>query len=208
MITRGTLQNFGYLQFSFLHISAHSYSCCKKMFHLTWNLTFLILIHLRSNCSCAVIRKIVFLYFHGYLVCAFLYMHYTQWITFKSILLSGDVEENPGPDSGIFKFCTFRISLLEAYNSVYNYDLMAITETHLDSNVDKNKPYIDGYTFFNNNHPLDSKRGGVRLYVKYSFPAIRRPELEILPECIIGFIGALVKVMLSNKVRTGGMASQ
>ena len=123
-------------------------------------------------------------------------MHYTQWITFKSILLSGDVEENPGPDSGIFKFCTwnlnsivahdfFRVSLLEAYNSVYNYDLMEITVTHLDSNVDKNKLYIDGYTFFNNNHPLDIKRGGVGLYVKDSFPAIRRPELEILPECII-----------------------
>ena len=123
-------------------------------------------------------------------------MHYTQWITFKSILLSGDVEENPGPDSGIFKFCTwnlnsivahdfFRVSLLEAYNSVYNYDLMAITETHLDSNVDKNKLYIDRYTFFNNNHPLNIKRGGVGLYVKDSFPAIRRPELEILPECII-----------------------
>ena len=41
------------------------------------------------------------------------------------------------------------------------------------------------YTFLNNNHPLDIKRGGVGLYVKDSFPAIRRPELEILPECII-----------------------
>ena len=62
---------------------------------------------------------------------------------------------------------------------------MAITETHLDRKVDKNKLHSDGYTFLNNNHPLDIKRGGVGLYVKDSFPAIRRPELEILPECII-----------------------
>ena len=119
-----------------------------------------------------------------------------QWVIFRSILLSGDVEENPGPDSGTFKFCTwnlnsivahdfFCVSLLEAYNSVYNYDLMAITETHLDSKVDKNKLGIDGYTFLKNNHPLDIKRGGVGLYVKDSFPAIRRPELEILLEWII-----------------------
>ena len=62
---------------------------------------------------------------------------------------------------------------------------MTITETHLDRKVDKNKLHSDGYTFLNNNHPLDIKRGGVGPYVKDSFPAIRRPELEILPECII-----------------------
>ncbi len=180
MITQGILLYFGCSQFSFLHVFAHSYSRCKKVFHLTWNLTVLTLIQLCSNCSCAVIRKVVFLYCYGYVVCAFLYMHYTQWVIFKSILLSGDVEENPGPDSGIFKFCTwnlnsiaahdfFRVSLLEAYNSVYNYDLMAITETHLDSKVDKSKLGIDGYTFLNNNHPLDIKRGRVRLYIKILF---------------------------------------
>ena len=90
---------------------------------------------------------------------------------------------------------------------------MAIIETHFDSKVDKNKLDIAGYTFLNNNHPLDIKRGGVGLYVKDSFPAIRRPELEILPECIIceiqldrkkfsmlWFIEAPVKVMLSLKI--------
>lgn len=48
----------------------------------------------------------------------------------------------------------FRVSLLEAYE-VNNYDLMAITETHLDSKVDESKMYIDGYTFLKNNHPSD-----------------------------------------------------
>ena len=32
---------------------------------------------------------------------------------------------------------------------------------------------------------MDVKRGGVGLYVKESCPVVRRPELEILPECII-----------------------
>ena len=65
MITQGILLYFGCSRFSFLHVFAHSYSRCKKVFHLTWNLTVLILIQLCSNCSCAVIRKVVFLYCYG-----------------------------------------------------------------------------------------------------------------------------------------------
>ena len=66
-----------------------------------------------------------------YIECEFLYMHYTEWVTVSSTLLSGAVEENPGPNSGVFQFCTWnlnstiahdflRASLLEAYNSVYD----------------------------------------------------------------------------------------
>ena len=62
--------------------------------------------------------------------------------SFRTILLSGDVETNPGPAT--LDFCTWilnsifardflRVSLIEAYNSVYNYDLLGVVETHLDS---------------------------------------------------------------------------
>ena len=92
-----------------------------------------------------------------------LYIHYTQWATFIYILLTGEIEKNPGPNSGTFKFCTWnlnsilaydflRVSLLKAYNSVYKYDLIAITETHLDTKViEESKLRIDGYTFLNKN---------------------------------------------------------
>ena len=62
------------------------------------------------------------------------------------------------------EFCTWNInsitandflraSLMEAYNSVYNYDLIGIVETHLDSTVDKDRLDLNGYTFIKDNHP-------------------------------------------------------
>ena len=61
------------------------------------------------------------------------------WLVYMIIMLCGDVETNPGPDT--FNFCCWnlnsitsydflRISLLEAYNSVYKYDLIGVVETH------------------------------------------------------------------------------
>ena len=32
-----------------------------------------------------------------------------------------------------------QISLIEAYNSIFTYDLIGIVETHLDNTVDKNR---------------------------------------------------------------------
>ena len=66
-----------------------------------------------------------------------------QWITHGTILLSGDVERNPGPNLSTFNFCTWnlnsitahdftRLFQIEAYDSIYSYDLIGIVETHLD----------------------------------------------------------------------------
>ena len=57
--------------------------------------------------------------------------------------------------------------------SVYNYDLIGIVETHLDSTIDENKL------------ALNVKRGGVGLYMKDSLPSKRRSDLVTLPECIV-----------------------
>ena len=77
------------------------------------------------------------------------------------------------------------MSLLEAYNTVYSYDLIGIVETHLDGNIDIEKLNLNGYYFINSNHPQNRKRGGVGLYIKESFPCRRGSDLEILPECIV-----------------------
>ena len=54
-----------------------------------------------------------------------------------------------------------RVSLLEAYKSICKYDLIAITETHLDTKVTEEiKLCIDGYTFLENDRALDTKQGG------------------------------------------------
>ena len=109
---------------------------------------------------------------------------------------SEDIETNPGPVNGLLSFCTWnlnsisthdfiRVSLLEAYNTVYSYDLIGIVETHLNGNIDIDKLNLNGNYFINSNHPQNRKRGGVGLYIKESFPCRRRSDLEILPECIV-----------------------
>ena len=77
-----------------------------------------------------------------------------------------------------------RVSLIEAYNSVFNYDLIGIVETHLDSTVEKDKLALNGYSFIKANHPQNVKRGGVGLHIKDSLPSKNRSDLVTLPECI------------------------
>ena len=63
--------------------------------------------------------------------------------------------------------------------------MIGIVETHLDSTIDENKLALNGYTFINDNHPQNVKRGGVGLYIKDSLPSKRRSDLVTLPECIV-----------------------
>ena len=57
-----------------------------------------------------------------------------------------------------------KLSLLTAYNSVLNYDLICLTETYLDSTVDANNLLINGYNLLRADHPDNVKQGGVYLY--------------------------------------------
>ena len=111
------------------------------------------------------------------------------------ILLSGDVEPNPGPGPETLKFCCWnlnsitahdflRVSLIEAYNSIHNYDLIGIVETHLDDSISQERLALKGYEFITCNHQLNIKRGGVGLYIKDSLPKKLRPETATLPESI------------------------
>ena len=123
-----------------------------------------------------------------------LYTH-LYW-AFRAILLSGDIETNPGPET--LNFCSWnsnsiiaydflRISLIKAYNSVFNYDLIDIVETHIDSTVDDDKLVLEGHRFVKNNHPLDVKRRCWPLCNK-SLPSKDRFDLVTLPECVVSEI--------------------
>ena len=128
-----------------------------------------------------------------YIACvAFCFLH-TQWLVLRTILLSGNVVNTAGPET--LDFCIWnlnssttydflRVSLIEAYNSVYNYDLIGIVETHLDSTVDEDRLALDGYTFIMENHPQNVKRGGVELYIEDALPSKNCPDLVTLLQCI------------------------
>ena len=114
------------------------------------------------------------------------------WFLLLILLLSSDIEKNPGPKSSREKYFNFmcwnlnsfakdnfnRKNLLEAHNSIYDYDIISLCETSLTNDMLPNVPVLDGYTFEAANHPSYSAHGGVGIYYKSSLPLIVRNDLS------------------------------
>ena len=114
------------------------------------------------------------------------------WVPSLLILLSEDVHKNPGPigyHDSFFKFCNWnlnslakdnfsRVKLLEAHNSLFNYDIISLCETSLKNENCPNVPELDDYTFIPANNPNNVPHGGVGLYYRNSLPAKVREDLS------------------------------
>ena len=130
------------------------------------------------------------------------------------LLLSGDIETNPGPQTDrFFKFfhwnlnsiCArggFKIPLLEAYNSVYRFDVMAFSETMLNSTVSNEEIEIEGFSkeIYRNDHPSDTKTGGVCVYFREGLAIKRRKDLETLQEMVVTAIMIARKKILFTTI--------
>ena len=143
------------------------------------------------------------------------------------LLLSGDIETNPGPKrSSNIKFCHWnlnglaahdfiKVPLVEAFITSNNFDLVCLSETFLDSTIpnDDVNIQINAYSLLRADHPNNIKRGGVCIYFKESLPLIRRNDLTNIKDCIVTEInvnnekffspvstGHQVKVMMSLNV--------
>ena len=57
-----------------------------------------------------------------------------------------------------------RVSLIEAHNSLFNYDLISICETSLNDSVELPEPPLNEYTFVSANNPANTRHGGVDLF--------------------------------------------
>ena len=79
------------------------------------------------------------------------------------------------------------ITLIEAYNAVYDYYVIAISETFLNSKINDSDICIQGFSHdvFRKDHPNDTSRGGVCLYYRENLPITREKNLEILDEAIV-----------------------
>ena len=78
-----------------------------------------------------------------------------------------------------------KVSLLSAYISVHKFDIICLSETYLNSEIpsdDKNLE-ISGYNLVREDHPSNSKRGGVCVYYKSSLP-FRGINVKYLEESI------------------------
>ena len=121
------------------------------------------------------------------------------WYFFRLLELSGDIEFNPGPkpdSSPSFSICHWnlnsmsahnysRISLLTAYISIHDFDVIGLSETYLTSTTDINdwNLKIPGYIMYRVDHPSDVKRGRVCIYYKTILP-LKVLSTNFLQECI------------------------
>ena len=77
------------------------------------------------------------------------------------------------------------MALVEAYNSIFKYELLGIVETHLDNSIDQERVALKGYDVIACNHQSNIKRAGVGLYIKESLSRKYRPDMTTLSECIV-----------------------
>ena len=115
------------------------------------------------------------------------YGHITVTNFLLSILLiSGDVERNPGPNfvsKESFSICHWnlisitahnyaKILLLKLYIAVYGFDIICLSETFFDSKTlsDDDNLDISGYNLVRSDLLSNSKRGGVCIYYKKILP--------------------------------------
>ena len=124
---------------------------------------------------------------------------FAAWFRIFLILLSEDIETNPGPKpiSGqSFSICHWNLnsisahiytktSLLTAYILVHNFDIICLSETYLNSetSTDDQKLEISGYCLLHADHPSNNKRGGVCNFYRTTLP-FRILNISYLSECI------------------------
>ena len=125
----------------------------------------------------------------------------TVWIFSLLLLLSYDIHPNPGPrisnefSSGFLSFCNWnlntlskdnfcRVSLLEAHNTIHNYDIISLCETSLSDEVQIPENLLPGYLYHPLNHPDGRKSGGVGIFYKESLPLRVRTDL-CFDECLV-----------------------
>ena len=112
------------------------------------------------------------------------------WLTITKIILSNDVEKNPGDImNGLFTFCNwnlnslaknnfYRVELIEADNSIFDYDIISLCETSLNDTVELPNVLLENYSFIPCNNPNNTRHGGVGLFYKNSLSVKRRDDLS------------------------------
>ena len=59
-----------------------------------------------------------------------------------------------------------RFRLIEAYNSIFNYDLIFICETSLNDSIKLSNILLNDYTFVHSKNPTNTRHGRVGLFYK------------------------------------------
>ena len=86
-----------------------------------------------------------------------------------------------------------RVCLIEAHNSIFNYDLTSICETSLNDTVELPETLLNGYTFV---------PGGVGLFYKNSLPVIVRDDLSFDESIVVELKLGRKKIFFTVLYRT------
>ena len=97
-----------------------------------------------------------------------------NWLSVILVILSNDIHLNPGPQyqNNFFNFMSWnvnsiakdnfqRVQLIEAHNSIFNYDLISICETSLNDSVKLSETLLNDYAFVSANNSANTRHGGV-----------------------------------------------
>ena len=93
---------------------------------------------------------------------------------------------------------SIKVSLLPAYITQHNYDIICSSETFLNSSIDSSNTRfsIDGYNLIISDHPCDSKRGSVYSYYKeHDISLIKRDDICILGNFLVKDFTCKVKTI-------------
>ena len=96
----------------------------------------------------------------------------------------GDIEPNSGQrklKTNSFIVCHWnlnglpahnfsKLTQLKAYNSIYKYDFICLSETYLSTSIPDNLIDIEVHKLIRADHPNNIKRGGVCIYYKELLP--------------------------------------
>ena len=121
----------------------------------------------------------------------------SQWLPGLLIILANHIQLNTGPhyQNNFLTFMSWnvnslakndfqRVQLIEAHNSIFNYDIIGICETALNDSTELPEVLLNDYTFISSNNPANTKHGGVGLFYKNSLPIKVRDDLSF-PESIV-----------------------
>ena len=108
------------------------------------------------------------------------------WFYSLLLILSGDVERNPGPEHncsnafpfviGIYLFWSIsahnyaKVFLLKAYVAIHKFDIICASETYLDSSTPSDDLEVSGYILVRSDHPSNNKRGSGCIYYQSLLP--------------------------------------
>ena len=152
-----------------------------------------------------------------FITCTLISRKVPVWISILLVLLSNDIELNPGPglsyNDNFFTFMNWnlnslskdnfqRVQAIEAHNSLFNYDLISICETSLNDSIKIPDPLLDNYTFLPANHPDNVAHGGVGLFYKNTLPLKRREDLSFEESIVVELKFGRKKIFFTVLYRT------